>query len=54
MHPKGANNMAMYGLGCEKSLVGVGLDIKCNRPRKESLALYSLQFQGSRPIFLLK
>jgi len=24
VHPKGANNMAMYGLGCEKSLVGVG------------------------------
>ena len=27
---------------------------KCNRPRKQSLTLYSLQFQGSRPIFLLK
>jgi len=24
VHPKGANNMVMYGLGCEKPLVGVG------------------------------
>ena len=24
VHPKGANNMAMYGLGFEKPLVGVG------------------------------
>jgi len=23
-HPKGANNMARYGLGCKKHLVGVG------------------------------
>jgi len=42
VHPKGANSMAMSGLGCEGHLVGAGWTFflvlsSVNRPRKQSV-----------------